>query len=180
MTGCVWLVLNNILRHTRSCGENIRKHSWSNEQNNVRIRLIWDPKKTQVEIIISMIFSNSPFLPSPCEAPRTCVQSFHPEHSYPRLEAFLPEKVMARNTQSRLESGMRHGFPCTNVPSFCLKLRVQCLWVPGSTYTYYPVPVGLRTTGNGGCHVHRPCGLCTYGNKVWLTTTLFCLLVFSW
>ena len=135
LTGCVWLVLNNFLCHTRSCGGKIRKPSWSNEQNNLGIRLIWDPKKTQVEIIKSMLFSNPPFLPSPCEAPCACVQSFHPEQMHPCLEASLPEKVKARNTQSRLESGMRHGFPCTNVLSFCLKLRVQCLWVPGSTYT---------------------------------------------
>jgi len=45
------------------------------------------------------------------------MQAFHPELSHPGLEASLPEKVMARNTQSRLESGMRHGFPCTNVLS---------------------------------------------------------------
>ena len=48
---------------------------------------------------------------------------------------------------------------------FCLKLRVQCLWVPGSTYTHYPPPVWLPGTGSGGCHVHRPRDLCTQGNK---------------
>ena len=127
LIGYVWLVLNNFLCHTTSSGEKIRKHSWSNEQNNVRIRLIWDPKKTQIEIIINMLFPSPPFLPSPRETPRACVRTFHPKHSHPYLEASLPEKVKARNTQSRLESGMRHGFPCTNVLSFCLKRRVQCL-----------------------------------------------------
>ena len=52
----------------------------------------------------------------------------------------------------------------------CLKLRVQCLWVPGSTYTYYLVAVWLPPTGSEVCHVHRPRGLCMLGKKVWLTT----------
>ena len=78
--------------------------------------------------------------PSPCEAPRACVQAFHPEHVHPCLEASLPEKVKARNTQSRLESGMRHGFPCSNVINSasswefgvckCRAARIHSTWVP--------------------------------------------------
>ena len=49
--------------------------------------------------------------------------------------ASLPEKVKARNTQRRLESAMRHGFPCTTVLSFASSW--ECLCAPGSTYTYY-------------------------------------------
>ena len=167
MSGWSWITL---CATPDPVGKKVRKHSWSNEQNNVGIRLIWNPKKTQIEIIISMLFSSLPFLPSPWEAPCICVQSFHPEHVHSCLESSLPEKVKARDTQSRLKSGMKHGFPCTNVLSFCLKQRVQCLWVLGSIYTYYPVPVWLPPTGSGVCHVHRPRGLCTHGKKVWLTT----------
>ena len=160
MSGWSWITL---CATPDPVGKKARKHSWSNEQNNVGIRLIWNPKKTQIEIIISMLFSSLPFLPSPWEAPCICVQSFHPEHVHSCLESSLPEKVKARDTQSRLKSGMKHGFPCTNVLSFCLKRRVQCLWVLGSIYTYYPVPVWLPTTGSGVSHVHRPRGLCTHG-----------------
>ena len=181
LTGYVWLVLNNCLRHSRSCGEKISRQSWSNEQNNVGIRLIWDRKKTQIEIIISMLFSNPPFLPSPCEAPHACVQSFHPEHSHPCLEASIPEKVKARSTQSRLENGMRHGFPCTNVLSSASSWEFsvfECLAAHIHT-TQYLCDSPQQEMG-AVMFIDHICGLCTYGNKVWLTTTLFCLLVFSW
>ena len=65
------------------------------------------------------------------------------------------------------QTGERHEawVPLHECAQFCLKLRVQCLWVPGSTYTYYPVPVWLPQTGSGGCRVHKPRGLCTDENK---------------
>ena len=88
--------------------------------------------------------------PGPSESRRVCVQSFQPEHAHPCLRASLPEKEKARNTQSRLESGMRHGFPCTNLfnsasswefsVSKCLRAHVQSAWehmciVPGFIVT---------------------------------------------
>ena len=101
------------------------------------------------------------------------MQSFHPEHSHPGLEASLPEKVKARSTQSRLESGMRHGIPWTNVPSSASSWEFsvfECL----------------------AAHIHSNCFLCDtfkqevgfvifignlvcaqMGKKVWFTTNLY-------
>ena len=81
-----------------------------------------------------LAFLQSSFPPQVPVKHHVRVQAFRPEHAHPCLGASLPEKVKARNTQSRLESSMRHGFPCTNVLSFASSW--ECLWVPGSTYTY--------------------------------------------
>ena len=122
MTDCpIWLVMYGwswiTFWATPDPVEKNRKPSWSSEQNNVGIRLIWHPKKTQIEIIINTLFPNPPFLPKSLWSSTCLCAGLSPQHSHPGLEASLPEKVMARNTQSRLESGMRHGLPCTNVLS---------------------------------------------------------------
>ena len=41
------------------------------------------------------------------------------------LEPSLPEKVKARNTQSKLESGMRHEFPSTSVSNSEIAVSVS-------------------------------------------------------
>ena len=69
MTDCpVWLVTYGwswvTFWATPDPVEKIRKLSWSSKQNNVGIRLIWDPEKTQIEIIIDMLSSDPPFLPT--------------------------------------------------------------------------------------------------------------------
>ena len=102
--------------------------------------------------------------PSPCEAPHACVQSFHPEHSHPCLEASLPGRVKARSTRSRLENGMRHGFPWTNVLSSASGWEL-------SVFEY--LAACIHTTRNlcdapqqeVGGDVHRPRGLCMHGKK---------------
>ena len=50
------------------------------------------------------------------------------------LLEYLPEKVKARNTQGRLESTLS-SIPLNKCAEFRLKLRAQCLCVPGSAYT---------------------------------------------
>ena len=111
MTDCpTWLIMSDwsweTFWATQDPVENVRKQSWNSEQNNAEIN--FGPTQifiTQTEILRRLLFPNPPL--SPSEAPRACVQSFHPEHTHARLEASLPEKAMARNTQSRLESSMR-------------------------------------------------------------------------
>ena len=143
----------------------IKKQRWSSVQNSVGISLISDhsPKKqTEILRLFSPVFLSSP---GPCEAPHACVQSFHPEHAHPCLEASLPEKVETRNTQSRLESGMRHGFPYTNGPSFASRWEFSVFVRLAAHMHNTSVLVWLLQTGSGVCHIHTSCGLCTDEKK---------------
>ena len=76
------------------------------------------------------------------------MQSFHPEHAHLCLEASLPLKVKTRNTQSRLESGMRHGIPYTNVLS---------------SASSWEFSVFVRLAA----HIHSTCSCVTPSNRKW-------------
>ena len=118
-TEYVWLVLSNTLGHNRSCGggEKKRKQSWNSEQDNVEIMLILDPNIYKPNWNPKMLaFLQSSFLPQvPVKHHTSVCSPFILNTHTHALEPSLPEKVKARNTQSRLESGMRHEFPSTSV-----------------------------------------------------------------
>ena len=94
-----------------------------------------------------LLFPQSSFPPQVPVKHHVCVWPFHPEHSHPCLEVSLPEKVKARNTHSRLESGMRRRFPCTNVLS--------------SASAESSVSLCLAA------HIHSACSCVTPSNRKW-------------
>ena len=167
MSGWSWIT---VCATPDPVGKKFRKQSWSNAQNNVGIRLIWDPKKTQIEIIISMLFSNPPFLPKSLWSTTRLCAVLSPWTLAPMFGSIPTREGEGQKHPEQAGKPHEVWISLHKCAQFCLKVRVQCLWVPGSTYTYYPVLVWLPPTGSGVCHVHRPRGLCTYGEKVWLTT----------
>ena len=168
MTDCpTWLIMSDWswvnFWATQDPVENVRKQSWNSEQNNAEINFgLTQIFITQTEILRHLLFPNPHFLPKSLWSSTCLCAVLSPWTRTPMLGASLPEKVETRNTQSRLESSMRHGIPYTNV------LSSASSWE-------FSVFVHLAA------HIHSTCSCVTPSNRKWcLSYSYIMWSVYRW